>query len=170
MDGDGQWQISTKLLVYLRWGQAVTRRPRSPFYAARILSPKYFFSLWLFGPFSGHGLPFWGFTITFRPTTVGMTPLDEWSVRSTDLYLTKKRHSLETKIHALVRIRTQNPGRQGAHVRWNRHIFTSTFIFYINSGLWIFQYTGSVKSQYVRYNLKYHRHLYSSPCKERGRT
>jgi hypothetical protein len=29
-----------------------------------------------------------GFTITLRHTTVGMTPLDEWSARRRDLYLT----------------------------------------------------------------------------------
>jgi hypothetical protein len=30
-----------------------------------------------------------GFTITLRHTTLGRTPLGEWSTRSTDLYLTK---------------------------------------------------------------------------------
>ena len=29
-----------------------------------------------------------GFKITFRNTTIGMTPLDEWSARRRDLYLT----------------------------------------------------------------------------------
>jgi hypothetical protein len=31
---------------------------------------------------------YWGFTITLRHTTVGRTPLDEWSARNRDLYLT----------------------------------------------------------------------------------
>jgi len=37
---------------------------------------------------------YWGFTITLRHTTVGRTPLHEWSVRRRELYLTtqKKTH------------------------------------------------------------------------------
>ena len=60
--------------------------------------------------------------------------------------LDEKRHSLETKIHVLARIRSQNPSKRGAadsclrlRDRWDRHIFTGTFIFCINSVLWIFQ-------------------------------
>jgi hypothetical protein len=38
---------------------------------------------------SGPGPPHYrGFTITFRHTTLGRTPLDEWSARRRDLYLT----------------------------------------------------------------------------------
>ena len=37
-----------------------------------------------------------GFTITLRHTTLGRTPLDEWSARRTDVYLTNTRHSEET--------------------------------------------------------------------------
>jgi hypothetical protein len=33
-----------------------------------------------------------GFTITLRHTTLGRTPLDEWSARCRDLYLTTHRH------------------------------------------------------------------------------
>ena len=33
--------------------------------------------LWRFGPYSGHGLLYRGFTITLRHTTFGRTPLDE---------------------------------------------------------------------------------------------
>ena len=45
---------------------------------------------------SGSGPPqCWGFMITLRHTTVGRTPLDEWSVRRRDLYL-----SQQTDIHA----------------------------------------------------------------------
>ena len=44
--------------------------------------------LWCFSPSSAYGLPFRGFTITFRHTTVGGTPLDEESARRGDLYLT----------------------------------------------------------------------------------
>ena len=37
------------------------------------------------GPATPH---YWGFTITLRHTTLGMTPLDEWLARHRDLYLT----------------------------------------------------------------------------------
>ena len=38
---------------------------------------------------AGTGPPHcWGFTVTLRHTTLGATPLDEWSVRRRDLYLT----------------------------------------------------------------------------------
>ena len=30
----------------------------------------------------------WGFEVTLLNTTIGMTPLEEWSARSTDIYLT----------------------------------------------------------------------------------
>jgi hypothetical protein len=40
-------------------------------------------------PPAGQGPPHYrGFTITLRRTTVGRTPLDEWSARRRDLYLT----------------------------------------------------------------------------------
>jgi len=41
-----------------------------------------FFS-WRFHPIPGHGIPIQGFAIT-----PGRTPLDEWSARRWDLYLT----------------------------------------------------------------------------------
>ena len=37
---------------------------------------------------------------TQRSTTVGRTPLDEWSAPRRDLYLTNTRHSQQTNIHA----------------------------------------------------------------------
>jgi hypothetical protein len=41
-------------------------------------------------PPSGPGPPYYrGFTITLRHTTLDRTPLDEWSARRRDLYLTK---------------------------------------------------------------------------------
>jgi hypothetical protein len=49
-----------------------------------------------------------GFTITLRHTTLGRTPLDEWSARRRHLYLTTH-NSQETDIHALGEIRTRNP-------------------------------------------------------------
>jgi len=37
---------------------------------------------------SGPGPPhYWGFTITLRHTSLGRTPLDEWSARRSDIYL-----------------------------------------------------------------------------------
>jgi hypothetical protein len=49
----------------------------------------YFFSLWRFVPIPGHGLPLRGFAFTLiGHTTLGRTPLDEWSARRRDLYLT----------------------------------------------------------------------------------
>jgi hypothetical protein len=43
----------------------------------------------LFDPFSGRGFPHSrGFTITLRHTTLGRIPLDQWSDRRRNLYLT----------------------------------------------------------------------------------
>jgi hypothetical protein len=40
-----------------------------------------------------------GFTITLRHTTLGKTPLDEWSARHRDLYLrTHNTHNIQTSI------------------------------------------------------------------------
>ena len=51
-----------------------------------------------------------GFTITFRHTTVGRTPLDEWSARRTD----NTQHSQQTDIHAPGGIQTHNPSKRSA--------------------------------------------------------
>ena len=55
------------------------------------------FFLWCFYPIPVHGLPLTGFAITpIWHTRIGRTPLDEWSARRSDLYLTThdvhKRH------------------------------------------------------------------------------
>ena len=47
-------------------------------------------------------------------TTVGRTPLDEWSARRSDLYLTNTQHSQRTTIHAPGGIRTRNSSRRSA--------------------------------------------------------
>ena len=48
---------------------------------------------------SGPRTPLWGFTITLRHTKRGRTPLDEWSVRRTDLYLTTHNtHKRQTSV------------------------------------------------------------------------
>jgi hypothetical protein len=46
--------------------------------------------------------------------TVGRIPLDEWSARRRDLYLTNTQHSQQTNIHALCGVRTRNPSRRPA--------------------------------------------------------
>ena len=51
---------------------------------------------------------------THRHTTVGRTPLDEWSARRRDLYLTTRQHSQQTNIHAPSGIRTHNLSRRAA--------------------------------------------------------
>ena len=47
-------------------------------------------------------------------TTVGRTPLDEWSARRKDLYLTTLKHSRQTNIHAPGGIRTHDLSRRAA--------------------------------------------------------
>ena len=49
----------------------------------------FFFFLWRLYPIPGHDLPIRGFAITLiGHTTLGRTPLDEWSALRRDLYLT----------------------------------------------------------------------------------
>jgi hypothetical protein len=50
---------------------------------------------------------------TQRSTTVGRTPLDEWSAHRRDLYLTTQ-HSQQTNTHATGDIRTYDLSRQAA--------------------------------------------------------
>ena len=49
-----------------------------------------------------------------RRTTVGRTPLDEWSARRRDLYLTTHNTQQQTDIHAPGGIRTHNLSRRAA--------------------------------------------------------
>ena len=48
---------------------------------------------------------------TFQHSSLGTTPLDEWSTRPTDLYLTT--HKIH-KRHATVGVRTRNPSNRAA--------------------------------------------------------
>jgi hypothetical protein len=73
-----------------------------------------FFLPWLDNPNGPRPPHYRGFTITLRHTTVGTTPLDEWSGRHRNLYLHKTQHSQETDIHAPDGIRTHNPSRRAA--------------------------------------------------------
>ena len=64
-----------------------------------------------------------GFTITPRHNTIGRTPLNEWSVRRRDLYLTTH-NTHNTNIHALGGIRTHDLSRRAAvvlHLRPRGH-------------------------------------------------
>jgi hypothetical protein len=64
---------------------------------------------------SGPGSPHYrGFTITLRHTTLGRTPLDGWSARRRDLYLTTHNtHNRQTS-HVPGGIRTRNPSKRAA--------------------------------------------------------
>jgi hypothetical protein len=48
----------------------------------------FFFFPWRKSPSESRPPHYQGFTITLRHTTIGRTPLDEWSARRRDLYLT----------------------------------------------------------------------------------
>ena len=50
---------------------------------------------------------------TQRPTAVGRSPLDEWSARRRDLYLTTQ-HEQQTNIHAAAGIRTRSLSKRAA--------------------------------------------------------
>jgi hypothetical protein len=78
--------ISYRKYLYRRQLPTYLTHPLSYFrYSTRV-----FFFLWRFHPIPGHGLPLRDFTITLiGHTTLGRTPLDEWSARRRDLYLTK---------------------------------------------------------------------------------
>jgi len=73
-------------------------------------------------PLVGQGLlNYQSLTITFRHTTLGRTPLDEWSARRRDLLPHNTQHSQQTDIHASGGIRTHNPSkREIANPRRNR--------------------------------------------------
>ena len=79
---------------------------------------EYFFSSWRDSPLVGLGLLMHedcrGFEITQRHTTVGRTPLDEWSARRRDLYL--KQTTLTTDSHPCPRW-DSNPQSQQASDR-----------------------------------------------------
>jgi hypothetical protein len=55
-----------------------------------------------------------GFEITLRHTTLGRTPLDEWSARRKDLYLTTHNTHKRQDIHAPGGIRIRSPSKRAA--------------------------------------------------------
>jgi hypothetical protein len=73
-------------------------------------------------PTSGPRHCLWSSSITLRHTTLGRTPLDEWSARRRDVYLTYNTHNRH--IHASDRSRTPNPSKTAAskpHLRRRGH-------------------------------------------------
>ena len=73
-----------------------------------------FFPLWRSSPQWARASSFTRFLDhTQRRATVGRTPLNEWSARRRDLYLTTQ-HSQQTDIHAPGGIRTHNLSRRAA--------------------------------------------------------
>ena len=74
----------------------------------------YFFFLWRFDPIQCHGLVLRGSAIILTGhNTIGMTPLDDWSARRRDLYLTL--HKTQKKhVHTSIGIRTRNPSKRAA--------------------------------------------------------
>jgi len=61
---------------------------------------------------SGPGPPHCpGFTVILRHTTLGRTPLDEWSAWRRDLYVTAQ-NPRQPEIHSLGRIRTHNTSKR----------------------------------------------------------
>jgi hypothetical protein len=57
----------------------------------------------------------WGFTITLRHATLGRTPLDEWSTRRRELYLTTHKPQ---KRQTFMSLRDSNPQSQQARGRY----------------------------------------------------
>jgi len=73
----------------------------------------------------------WGFLDhTQRRTTVGRSPLDEWSARRRDLYLITQ-HSHQTNIHNPGGIRTHNLSRRADRAATGTGIFNITVLYYL---------------------------------------
>ena len=118
------------LIIAMRWHYMVRthwRRPtilpfreQKPSSAARgqyiywVAYIYLFFFPWLDGASWARASYCRGFTTTLSHE--GMTHLDEWSARRTDLYLTthNTRHSQQTDVHASGGIRTSNPSKRAA--------------------------------------------------------
>ena len=94
----------------------------------------YIYILWRYGPTLARASSFTRFLdLTQRRSTVGRTPLDEWSARCRDLYLTT--HNTHN-IHAPGGIRTHNLSRRAAadlrlrpRGHWDRHIYIYIYIY-----------------------------------------
>jgi len=93
--------------------------------------------LWRCGPMRAMASSFMRFLDhTQRRTTVGRAPLDEWSARRRDLYLTTHNSEQQTDIHAPGGIRTHDLSKRAtADLRlrprgyWDRHIYMYIYIY-----------------------------------------
>jgi hypothetical protein len=117
--------IST-FLLWLNWYKTKTFYMKTYLCLSYLASPP----LWSCGPTRAMVSSFLRFLVhTQRRTTVGRTPLDEWSARRRDLYLTTHNTQQQTNIRAPGAIRTHDLGRRAAadlclrpRVCWDRHI------------------------------------------------
>ena len=81
-------QNVTKLSLFVRGSILLWRWRRKVPPKHWYPSTRLYWFLWRLDPIPDHDLPLMSFTITLRHTTVVMIPLDEWSARHRDLYLT----------------------------------------------------------------------------------
>jgi hypothetical protein len=65
---------------------------------------------------------------TKRRATVGRTPLDEWSVRCRDLYLTTHTHTHQISIHAPGGIRSHDRSRRDLRLRPRGPVWIASYI------------------------------------------
>ena len=72
-----------------------------------------FFCPWFDSP-SGRTPPLWGFCITLRHTILGRTPLDVWSARGRDLYLTTHNNHKRQTFMPPGEFGTRNPSKAAA--------------------------------------------------------
>ena len=100
-----------------------------------------------------------GLTLTLRHTTLGRTPLDEWSARRRDHYLHNTQRSQQTDIHAPRKIRSCDPsserpkahaldhaasaiGRYG-NAAFKKPVFIESITYILNRGHITFHQTSS---------------------------
>ena len=83
------------------------------YYFKKLLIVKTMFVTMVQQPLGGQGPPHYrAFTITLGHPTIGTTPLDEWSVRLRDLYLTT--HNTRDRHHTPRGIRSRYPSKRTA--------------------------------------------------------
>jgi len=87
-------------------GEARTQTPTS------VISVDFLFLLWRFDPIPGYGMPFQGFAITLRHTTLGRTPPSEWSAFRREFYLNTQ-HSQDEDIQTPEVNRIRNLSKRG---------------------------------------------------------
>jgi hypothetical protein len=102
-----------------------------------------FFLSGIYNPLWVSAASFWRFRDhTQGHNTVGRTPLDEWSARRRDLYLTNTQHLQETDIQTPGRIRTRSPSKRSAvdtrlrplrHLDRRRNLFKKLKFFSLQS-------------------------------------